>query len=48
MLFDNIAAAFHELFVLETILLMVVGVVAGFGLESYRLGLEAMITHLNR
>ena len=47
MLIDNIVAAFHELFVLETIFLMMVGVVAGLiagGVPGFTIAMAVVLT----
>jgi putative tricarboxylic transport membrane protein len=47
MVLDNIAAAFHELFVLKTVLLMVVGVVAGLiagGVPGFTIAMAVVLT----
>jgi putative tricarboxylic transport membrane protein len=47
MLIDNVVAAFHELFVLETIFLMMVGVVAGLiagGVPGFTIAMAVVLT----
>ena len=47
MLFDNIGAAFHALFVFETMFLMMIGVVAGLiagGVPGFTIAMAVVLT----